>query len=331
VKKFQRILFVSQGLTDESSAMKQALSIAGNNNAELRILLVCPGLPKEMRDYKDKYESSLVDQVKQSIQSAHDVLKPGNPDVSMDIEVDSSDPFLIRYGKTTIQVELESGTTPAVRIIRHVLKNAHDLLIKEADPQEGGKGFKAMDMELLRKCPCPVMLSRPISRHRDQIRVAVAVDPESQTPEGRDLSLSLLGISRSYADTCSGALHIISCWDYEFEYSLRHNPWMTMKDEKVDEIVRDYRNQSRTALDNLIQQAKISGKTHSHHVRGHADKVIPNWIEENSIDVLIMGTVARRGIPGFTIGNTAENIVQKLGCSLLALKPNGFISPVKAY
>lgn len=31
------------------------------------------------------------------------------------------------------------------------------------------------------------------------------------------------------------------------------------------------------------------------------------------------------------IGNTAENILQKIDCSLLALKPLGFVSPVKAY
>ena len=44
-----------------------------------------------------------------------------------------------------------------------------------------------------------------------------------------------------------------------------------------------------------------------------------------------MGTVARSGIPGFLIGNTAEDIVQKLTCSLVALKPNDFVSPVAAY
>jgi nucleotide-binding universal stress UspA family protein len=44
-----------------------------------------------------------------------------------------------------------------------------------------------------------------------------------------------------------------------------------------------------------------------------------------------MGTVARTGISGFIIGNTAENILQKIDCSLLALKPQGFVSPVKAY
>jgi universal stress protein E len=331
VKEIQKILYVSQGLTDEASSMKQALSIAGNNNAELRILLVCPELPKEMKDYKDRYESSLVDQVKQSIRSAHGALNRGNTAESLDIEVDSSDPFLIRYGTTTIQVEVESGSAPAVRIIRHVLRSTHDLIIKEAEPTEGGKGFRGIDMELLRKCPCPLMLCHPISNPRNQVKVAVAVDPASLTPEGHNLSLRLLETSRSYADNCSGELQIISCWDYGIENALRQNPWMTMKSEQVDEIMSDYRNESRKALDSLIQQANIHGKMQVHHVRGSADKVIPDWIEQNSIDILVMGTLARKGIEGFVIGNTAENIVQKLGCSLLAFKPNGFVSPVKPY
>jgi len=53
--------------------------------------------------------------------------------------------------------------------------------------------------------------------------------------------------------------------------------------------------------------------------------------DETKIDILIMGTVARTGISGFIIGNTAENILQKIDCSLLALKPQGLVSPVKAY
>lgn len=48
-------------------------------------------------------------------------------------------------------------------------------------------------------------------------------------------------------------------------------------------------------------------------------------IREEKIDVLVMGTVARTGSPGFIIGNTAESVVQQLS------KPNGFVSPVTAY
>lgn len=33
----------------------------------------------------------------------------------------------------------------------------------------------------------------------------------------------------------------------------------------------------------------------------------------------------------FIIGNTTENIVQELSCSLIAFKLEGFVSPVKAY
>ena len=66
-----------------------------------------------------------------------------------------------------------------------------------------------------------------------------------------------------------------------------------------------------------------------HHHRGQADKLIPDFVADHDIDILVMGTVARTGIPGFIIGNTAENIVQELSCSLLALKPDDFESPVK--
>ncbi len=45
------------------------------------------------------------------------------------------------------------------------------------------------------------------------------------------------------------------------------------------------------------------------------------FIENNEINILVVGTVARTGIAGFIMGNTVVNIVQKVTCSLLAVKP----------
>jgi hypothetical protein len=42
-----------------------------------------------------------------------------------------------------------------------------------------------------------------------------------------------------------------------------------------------------------------------------------------------MGTVCRTGAAGFLIGNTAETILADVTCSILALKPEGFISPIE--
>ena len=41
-----------------------------------------------------------------------------------------------------------------------------------------------------------------------------------------------------------------------------------------------------------------------------------------------MGTVCRTGIAGFFIGNTAEKTLQQVDCSVLMVKPEGFVSPV---
>jgi len=41
-----------------------------------------------------------------------------------------------------------------------------------------------------------------------------------------------------------------------------------------------------------------------------------------------MGTVNRAGIAGLLIGNTAEKVLRQVDCSTLAVKPEGFITPV---
>jgi universal stress protein E len=64
------------------------------------------------------------------------------------------------------------------------------------------------------------------------------------------------------------------------------------------------------------------------HRRGEPEAVIPQFVVDHGVDLIVMGTVARRGIPGLLIGNTAERILRKRPCSVLPVKPDGFISPV---
>ncbi|MDX2428746.1 MAG: universal stress protein [Xanthomonadales bacterium] len=57
-------------------------------------------------------------------------------------------------------------------------------------------------------------------------------------------------------------------------------------------------------------------------------KEIPALAKQIEADLIVMGTVARTGVPGFIIGNTAEAILGQIECSVLALKPPGFVTPV---
>lgn len=308
---FKNILFVSQAVTDDVNALKEALTIARSNQAELGVLIVCPEFPTKQAQYRERYEASLVQHLDQSIQSARAATGVGAAEVP-------------------VQVHLDSGSTPAVRIIRHVLRHGIDLVIKEAEHDDSDRGFKAVDMELLRKCPCPVWLSRPGFDRADGIKVAVAIDPQEGGREAEELSVRLLQLARSVSDQYGCKLTVVSCWDFPFEEYLRGNVWINMPDEEILDTVLQTQRAHRAALDKAMKKSAIGGQCQVHHVRGQPDKALLRFIAEHHIDLLVMGTVARTGIPGFVIGNTAENVFRKLDCALLAVKPTGFDSPVKA-
>ncbi len=53
------------------------------------------------------------------------------------------------------------------------------------------------------------------------------------------------------------------------------------------------------------------------------------FANENRIDLLVLGTIGRSGIAGLLMGNTAERILNKVECSVLAVKPEGFVSSIR--
>jgi len=63
-------------------------------------------------------------------------------------------------------------------------------------------------------------------------------------------------------------------------------------------------------------------------VRGNTSEIIIKQVGMREIDVLVTGTVCRTGLAGFFIGNTAERVLSNAGCSVLTLRPDGFVSPV---
>ncbi|MCW8419953.1 universal stress protein [Fluoribacter dumoffii] len=312
MQRFHNILFVSHGIADETEALQLALKLASKNEAQLRILITCPPFPETLSEYKTSYEESLIDKMNKAIQSAKSGLGFPKKKIPIDIEVDC-------------------GTTPDIRIIRHVLKNSHDLLIKAAEKPEGTKGFRALDMELLRKCPCALFLYRPLKHTLQDIRIAVAIDPKDEEPAAQDLSVRLLELSHSLSIFYQGKLSILSCWEFVLENYLRDSIWIKISEDKLEKIVVEEQHAHGLLLRDLIKRSQISGEYHIEHPKGQPEEVIPSIITHKKIDILVMGTVARTGISGFIIGNTAENILQKIDCSLLALKPLGFVSPVKAY
>jgi universal stress protein E len=62
---------------------------------------------------------------------------------------------------------------------------------------------------------------------------------------------------------------------------------------------------------------------------GFPGDVIPAVARRERIDTIVMGTLARVGIPGLFIGNTAERTLDHVDCDILAVKPKGSVMPVR--
>ncbi|MGO2319824.1 MAG: universal stress protein [Vibrio toranzoniae] len=311
MRRFENILFATQGLPGHSDALGQAIRMAANNRVPVSGLIACPDFPTDLVQYQQSYEQSLHDSLQQSVKHLLEDLVISEEQV----------PFPLR---------VKSSEQPAVCIIQEAMVNRNDLIIKEAEPlSEGAEGFKAIDMTLLRKCPCPVWLHRPIFKPRDKRRIAVAVDPQAVNDEQKALSCRLLELSRSIADTCDSRLHIISCWEHYLENYLDNHVWIQVDKAQLSDEVSKEKARHEQALQQLIDDSGIAGEVVIHHLHGKPDDKIPECVDEAEIDVLVMGTLARTGISGYVIGNTAENILQSINCSLVAMKPEGFISPIK--
>ena len=98
----------------------------------------------------------------------------------------------------------------------------------------------------------------------------------------------------------------------------------------LERFVKETRTTHEQWLSELLAKYDLSeSSTKIHLLKGEPSKVIPSVAKKSRVQLVVMGTVARTGIPGFFIGNTAERTLSTLDCSVLTVKPKGFETPVE--
>ena len=211
---------------------------------------------------------------------------------------------------------------PFLEIIRQVLREKHDLVITTAEEKKGIRArlFDATSMHLMRKCPCPVWVIKQ-AQTQSYTRILAAVAPSVYDSQRNALNPLILQLADSMARMNSAELHVINVWrlfDAQGYYKETE-----VQNAKTQEI------QQKQRFDTLINQTGvIVADPHLHLIMGNPDERIPELVVAESIDLLVMGTVCRTGIAGFLIGNTAEEVLNQVDCSVLTLKPEGFVTPV---
>jgi len=231
--------------------------------------------------------------------------------------------------------------TAFLEVIREILRNGHDLVVKcPESPSWLDRFFSGDDMHLLRKCPCPVWLGKPQApKTYQRILAAVDVDdgyPPKELETRHRLNFQILEMAASLAISESAELHVVHAWEAVGESALRHGAFMSQPEDKVNAYVERVRRHHAQLLDTLMHEVGVKPgadamnyvKPELHLLKGAARKEIPALAKRLDLDCVVMGTVARTGIRGFIMGNTAETILGQIDCSVLAIKPPGFVTPV---
>lgn len=243
--------------------------------------------------------------------------------------------------RMSIQTQVLTGI-PFLEVVREVLRCEYDLVIKPTGTHDWlDRLFNSDDMHLLRKCPCPVWLIKPEAPETCR-RILAAVDvgddyPQAELRARYALNQQVLEMAGSLALSEFAELHIVHAWDAVGENLMRTRaPFMSGTEDKITRYVEQVRIRHQHNLEALMremthrlgQNAIDYLKPQIHLIKGLARKEVPALSKQLEADLIVMGTVARTGIPGFIMGNTAESILNQIDCSVLAVKPPGFVTPV---
>lgn len=217
---------------------------------------------------------------------------------------------------------------PFLEVIRAVLRERYDLVVMTAEVWRGLRQitFGSTSMHLMRKCPCPVWVMQPRAGRRFR-RILAAVDPDVTGDGPSPLDLKILQLASSLARMEQCHLDILHAWDF------KGADLDTSRSEITDQIKRQLvqRNEAahRTGVQRLLEQIDLEGLDFELHLpKGDPIIAIPRFARDKQVDLIVMGTVGRSGIAGFFIGDTAEVVLRQVECSILAVKPEGFVTPV---
>ncbi|MFW6099724.1 MAG: universal stress protein [Thermodesulfobacteriota bacterium] len=311
MKRFKKILFVYDPDSEKGPAFERARELAAENKAELMIFQVLEEYPMAaqmmaLSSVEGNFEKEILSKAYNALEEIASPLKAEG--IKASVKVVTGVPFL--------------------EIIQEVLQTGHDLVMVTPRIQGRLKDilFGSRIMHLMRKCPCPVWAFNPQQRKRyDRIMAAVDVAPPDE--RGHSLNMSIMEMASSLAEIEECELHVIHCWQAYHEGTLRYRSGL--KQEQVDDIIKETRKTHKEQTRALVEKFPLKKGTLSLHVvEGDPEEKIPEEAQKRRIDLVVMGTVIRTGLSGFFIGNTAEKVLRDLDCSVLAIKPEGFESPV---
>jgi universal stress protein E len=209
-------------------------------------------------------------------------------------------------------------------IVRKALDFGADFVVKDTHFHSVLKRsiFSNTDWSLIRNCPCPLLLVKPRSPGPRPCFVA-AVDPLHERDKPADLDHKILRTAGNLAKSLGGDLHVFHSFDITAALAVSTDSMTMPIALPVREFADAMRTEHTDAVNALCAAHGIAAD-HVHVHQGGTRELLMTLTEQLGADVVVMGAVSRSGLKGLFLGNTAEDVLDRLHCDLLIVKPDGF-------
>lgn len=207
------------------------------------------------------------------------------------------------------------------RMLLSVLAEQPGMVIKDVHGEALLKRvlFTPADLDLLRQCPAPLMLVRG-GTHGLPKRILAAVDPLDASDRPRELNARVLNAANRLAMQCDAELDVVHAFEYIPPFAV---PGLLTGSLPNMGLIENFRALHLDALQALGKEFGIPPER-LHMLDGIPGRAIAEFAAANRIDVVVMGSVQRGFLERLSIGSVAEDLLQRLDCDVLALKPDGF-------
>jgi universal stress protein E len=306
MQTYQNILVIIDPTSDFQKALNRAIELATHTGAHLTAFLSTFDFSYEMTTMlssseRENMRLSVIENRAQWLQDLLDEMPSHNVAISCQV---------IWHNR------------PFEAIIEQVVAKKHDLVIKGTHQHDKFKSviFTPTDWHILRKCPCPVLLVKDHSWPENG-NILAAINVGSDEAEHQSLNKKITQHALSLAEDIKGNVYLV-------------NSFPGTPVNIAIEIPEFDSGQYNESMLKHHQQAMIQhatnfqiGSAATIVKEGLPEDVIERVSQEIDAELVILGTIGRTGLSAALIGNTAEHVIDRLNCDVLAIKPEGYVSP----
>lgn len=305
METIKRIMAVIDPTKDEQHALSRSIELAKKSGASITAFMTVYDFSYEMTTMLSKDEREAMR--KAVLNDRHlwlqDLVSP--------------------YNNINIDMQVVWHNRPYEAIINTVIEQKYDLVIKGTHQHGALKSviFTPTDWHLVRKCPGPVLFVKEMAWPANG-NILAAVNAVSENEQHLALNKRIIKDALFLCDLANAKLNLVNAYpatpvNIAIEIP-EFNPGI------YNESVKNHHHESTNTLANdfdlTSEQCYVE--------EGLPEDVIPDVAKRLNSELVVIGTVGRTGLSAALVGNTAEHVIDSLDCDVLALKPDGYISPL---